>query len=571
MPSLALRGRQRKLGTVRMPVRPALVAREGEALAAASVSHLTDPSALAARAAATNASHASPRASFPILIFCNNRAALLESTLTSLFKVRGVVRERVVASQDGPNEAVRQMLDRWGVHHWQHTKVGINAKGKRKEGAALIADHYKWAIERAFAYFGGDHDDNNEQRQQPKATHLIIAEDDMLFAPDFMDYFVTLSPLLESDRTLWTISAFHDNGFAGRVFDDTRVLRTEWTVGFGWLLRRQLWEDELRDVWPSTHWDHWLRDQKRRKGRETLFPEVSRNYHTGARGTHSEPGLFERYFRNIRMSEREAPRLMDGDVDALRATRYEGWLSELLRAAEPVRSLAQLEEMVEPPIGSLEAARANATAKPPLALLYDAVDEKDKAAWERLATYFGLWHTLPIRGAHRGLVLTGHRGRRLLLVPSWSPYAQQLRTGDDGSGATAPSLIGAAEFVRHGALGKLPRGWMSRVITPPAVANVLRSEVGGASGPALGELRQRASGQATLHARGSRAGEEPVLPSALAVGTAGGAPASRAPVTRVRPERMATRRSAAAGHTKAEDSFRAAAERDRRWTEGLGG
>jgi hypothetical protein len=371
-----------------------------------------------------------PAAGFPVLLFCNNRADLLNRTLASLLAIRGVSRDRVIASQDGSDPRNTDVLERWAVAYWVHPKAPLDARRRRKAGAALIAEHYKWAIERAFATFA-------------RASALVIAEDDMDFAPDFMDWFTTLSPLLERDPTLWTISAFNDNGFAERVLDDERVLRTDWTIGFGWLLTRRLWEAELRDQWPATHWDHWMRSDQRRKGRETLFPEVSRNFHTGARGTHSEPGLYARYFARIRLSSAQAPVLARGDLGGLTAARYDDALVELLAHARVVRSLAELE------------APTNATAvesADALVLVYAARDGGDKV-WQAVATYFGFWHTLPVRGAHRGLLCTRHHGRRLLLVPSWSPFAARLPAG-------TPQLD-ASEFARHGALTRLSRGWMA--------------------------------------------------------------------------------------------------------------
>lgn len=201
-----------------------------------------------------------------------------------------------------------------------------------------------------------------------------------------------------------------------------------------------------------------MRSDKRRKGRETLFPEVSRNYHTGAKGTHSQPGLFERYFQKIRLSKRPNPVLMGGDVGALTQPRYEAWLAGLLAASEPVGSLAQLESIAHPESDTL--------AKPalrPLALCYASAGAKDKA-WEHVATYFGFWHTLPVRGDHNGLLLTGFKGRYLLLVASWSPYTAKLPAG------TQP--IGSTQFVQHGALAKLAGDWMAKVAPLlPADAN----------------------------------------------------------------------------------------------------
>jgi alpha-1,3-mannosyl-glycoprotein beta-1,2-N-acetylglucosaminyltransferase len=59
---------------------------------------------------------------------------------------------------------------------------------------------YTWAIDRIFL--------------EKKHSHLIIAEDDMLFSPDFVAYFKQTAVLLDRDPTLWCVSSWNDNGMA---------------------------------------------------------------------------------------------------------------------------------------------------------------------------------------------------------------------------------------------------------------------------------------------------------------------------------------------------------------------
>ena len=63
------------------------------------------------------------------------------------------------------------------------------ALGRNQPGHAWLAQHYKWAIDRIFL--------------EKKHSHLIIAEDDMLFSPDFVAYFKQTAVLLERDPSLW--------------------------------------------------------------------------------------------------------------------------------------------------------------------------------------------------------------------------------------------------------------------------------------------------------------------------------------------------------------------------------
>lgn len=46
---------------------------------------------------------------------------------------------------------------------------------------------------------------------------MVIVEDDLLFSPDFLEYLETNAPVLERDPTTLVLSAWNDNGYAGRV------------------------------------------------------------------------------------------------------------------------------------------------------------------------------------------------------------------------------------------------------------------------------------------------------------------------------------------------------------------
>lgn len=132
----------------------------------------------------------------------------------------------------------------------------------KQEPYKELAVHYKWAIDKVF-------------NEISSAKQIIILEEDLHLSPDFFFYFEKLSPLLDSDQTLLAISAFNDNGIKGTVSDSTRVVRSDFFPGLGWMLSRTLWKNELSPKWPNGYWDDWLREPNQRKGRHVLRPEVS--------------------------------------------------------------------------------------------------------------------------------------------------------------------------------------------------------------------------------------------------------------------------------------------------------
>ena len=67
----------------------------------------------------------------------------------------------------------------------------------------------------------------------------------MELAPDFFGYFTATAPLLDADDSLLCASSWNDHGQAALVRDATRLLRTDFFPGLGWMLTARLW-DELR-------------------------------------------------------------------------------------------------------------------------------------------------------------------------------------------------------------------------------------------------------------------------------------------------------------------------------------
>lgn len=134
-------------------------------------------------------------------------------------------------------------------------------RGANRDGAERIARHYKYSLSSAFDRFRS-------------AEAVIVIEDDLLFSPDFYEYFKFVSPILQEDSSVFAVSAWNDNGFKRRVKDVFGLRRTVFFPGLGWLLTRKLYKEELEQHWPKEHWDHWLRSPEIHRYREVVHPEV---------------------------------------------------------------------------------------------------------------------------------------------------------------------------------------------------------------------------------------------------------------------------------------------------------
>jgi len=215
----------------------------------------------------------------PLLIFTFQRADYLERSLTEIFEnipTTCHIGCPVIISQDGDIQAVTEVIKSFQsryknipVIHLKHKKVGAGLTGYQALGT-----HYQWGLSTTFAGI----------ENYPKPERLIILEEDLLISHDFFDYFANMAHYLDKDESLLAVSAFNDNGKNGLVKDPSRVLRSDFFPGLGWMMTRKLYESELSSKWPDSYWDDWLREPVQRKGRHILRPEVSRTYHFGVLG-----------------------------------------------------------------------------------------------------------------------------------------------------------------------------------------------------------------------------------------------------------------------------------------------
>lgn len=197
----------------------------------------------------------------PIVLLTCNRAELLEQTLGSLLTVAGVSRENILVSQDGAIKTVADVVKKNNLQLIQNTE-GLRLRGGVPiDGGKRIAKHYKFSLTAVFDRF-------------PDAPAVIIVEDDLLFSPDFYEYFKLVAPVLYHDPSSFIVSAWSDNGFKGKVKDPYALRRTDYFPGLGWLLTRKLYKTELEAKWPGEHWDHWLRSPAIHQNREIVYPQV---------------------------------------------------------------------------------------------------------------------------------------------------------------------------------------------------------------------------------------------------------------------------------------------------------
>lgn len=329
--------------------------------------------------------------------------------------------------QDGGDAGVEAAAKAAGIRLERHERTA------GREGAQHIAAHYGWALAKVF-------------EGVPGAAYAVILEEDMVVSLDFLVYFLRMAPAMDADETLYCVSAFNDNGLGHLAQDTGMVYRTEWFVGLGWLVKREHFVRDWLPEWPDTHWDHWLRQDSVRKGRECLYPEVPRDLHIGEHGMNMDAKHYKRYNARVRLNTDGAASLPPAStlVDAA----YEASLEALLVEGRIASSLADLEAPLGPGEGGAGCASPT--------VVYYAAGLSDPDAngkgrmdvvspWKPVSNFFGLWHE-PKRGLHRGMHRFHYRGRCILLVDSSSGYAKRHMPA--GATAFGGQHFGAATWAR---------------------------------------------------------------------------------------------------------------------------
>lgn len=263
----------------------------------------------------------------PVLVICHNRPEYLDEALQSIITTRqDATQFPIIVSQDGTHDGVWQLLEKKyadevvAVQFQARHEVTMAKKGENLS-YYYIAQHYFYALRTVF--------------NKMSFNSVIILEDDLRISPDFFEYFTALLPLLhDPDENIYCISAWNDNGKSSHVHDPAALRRSDFFPGLGWMLTRELWM-EFEPKWPEGYWDDWVRDPAQRKGRHCIFPEISRTYTYGAKGS-SGGQFFNEHLQHIALNDRPQ-KFTDMDLSYLNLENWDAHLQQMLDEAPPDR------------------------------------------------------------------------------------------------------------------------------------------------------------------------------------------------------------------------------------------
>lgn len=317
-------------------------------------------------------------ADIPIVVIAGDRPHYLYRMLRALLSAAGVRASRIVVFIDGFYEEPRQVATLFGIRGIQMKPAG--------EKNGRIAHHYKASLSGVFQLF-------------PEANYTIILEEDLDVSPDILYYFGQLLPIYESDPTVYCVSAWNDHGYEHACGDPKLVMRVETMPGLGWLLKKSLYKNELEPNWPSVDkrwdWDMWMRLPSVRKGRECLYPDISRTYHFGTKGLNMNPYFQEMYFKKHSLNT--LPHIVLNDLDKLESAAYEAHLRTLIAGAIPIDHKA----FADPCAVSVESFFPRIHPRILPRILFIAMKhESDFETWNSLSKCLRIWD-LDVRGVHK--------------------------------------------------------------------------------------------------------------------------------------------------------------------------
>ncbi|XP_052194531.1 alpha-1,3-mannosyl-glycoprotein 2-beta-N-acetylglucosaminyltransferase isoform X9 [Diospyros lotus] len=324
-----------------------------------------------------------------IVVMACNRADYLERTIKSILKYQTSVASKypLFVSQDGEDPNVRSKALSYNqltyIQHLDFEPIHAERPGELT-AYYKIARHYKWALDQLF--------------YNHNFTRVIILEDDMEIAPDFLDYFEAAAKLLDSDKSIMAVSSWNDNGQKQFVHDPYVLYRSDFFPGLGWMLTKSTW-DELSPKWPKAYWDDWLRLKENHKGRQFIRPEVCRTYNFGEHGS-SFGQFFKQYLEPIKLNHVQVD-WKSMDLSYLMEDKYVKHFADMVKNARPVYG-ADVVFKTHNIDGDVR-------------IVY-----KDQEDFERIARQFGIfeeWKDGVPRTAYKGVVVFRHQtSRRVFLV-----------------------------------------------------------------------------------------------------------------------------------------------------------
>lgn len=199
----------------------------------------------------------------PVVVTAGTRQPYLYHTLTTILTAPGVEPQNILVVLGDELQSAAQLLLLLNVAH-----VAVPVGGDTNEQLFRFYRNVFRLVAQRF----------------PDAPYVIMLDEDVEISPDFFSFMSQTLPLLQTDHSLSCVNGHAAEGFSGLAHDATRVFRGSVQVEWGYGVTLDFVREAL-SLWKTTGqntllYDFWLYINVQ-KGRECIFPEVSRTRHFG--------------------------------------------------------------------------------------------------------------------------------------------------------------------------------------------------------------------------------------------------------------------------------------------------
>ena len=255
------------------------------------------------------------------------------------------------------------------------------------------------------------------------SKYVIVLEEELILAPDFLYFLSQLHPVLESDNSLLGVSAFNYYGFETTSSKHSVVYRVEDFPGLGFMMKMPVFLKAVKgteQVFSKVRaWDGWKIPALNISLGEMLIPDVSRVYRQPYEGSNRDEDFLVELFNKHRVTNLEKDvKLVN--LEKLKEDEYEEFIAMQLKKARLIEN-----NQIDNCIKGKENQRIQIEGQEKVWVLYYKQKHKeDYSLLEKLCQCFGIpvaIGQLP-KNLHQGLLQFSYAEGQVFLIGSATKY-----------------------------------------------------------------------------------------------------------------------------------------------------
>ena len=251
------------------------------------------------------------------------------------------------------------------------------------------------------------------------ADHLLIIEEELILAPDFLSFMQQCLKILDSDPTLLSVSGWNYNGYDITSGDRKAVYRVEEFPGLAFMMKRNVYEKYISgktlQCCNKRVWEHWDLGTTG----DTVIPDVSRVFHQPYQSAKDEDQHLIELFQKPRLTNLEGQMTLH-NIEDLSLEKYDVLIQSFINNSEEF-TLEHLQNCIQDPVFKVPVA---AESKPNYVLFYSQKNKDDLEVLRKISQCFGLFWVPdhPPRNQYRGIIRFYYDDRNVILVSSSSKF-----------------------------------------------------------------------------------------------------------------------------------------------------